>query len=93
MWAVALGDASAAIVGRSIGRHKLTWMGAKSIEGSLACALITIAGALLVARLDVVLSCIAGVAAAAGELPHRPFDDNIRIAMAVGFTVTLSMLA
>lgn len=90
MWAVAFGDASAAIVGRTIGRHRLT--AAKSLEGSLACAVITVAGAMLVARLDVVASVIAGVAAAAAELPSRPFDDNMRIAAAVGLSVTLWML-
>ncbi len=89
MWAVALGDASAAIVGKRLGRHRPRWMRDKSLEGSAACAVAAAAGALGVAGLGAAASVIAGLAAAAAEAPGRPFDDNIRIVMAVGLCVTL----
>lgn len=83
MWAVAVGDAAAALVGRAIGRHRLGG-GRKSVEGAVACALATVAGAAFVARLDLVAAVVAGVSAAAAEWPERPLDDNLRIIIVVG---------
>ena len=85
-WAVAVGDASAAIVGRSIGRWRVGAHG-KSLEGSLACCIATALGAVLVARLGPAVSVAAGVAAAVAEWPGRPLDDNLRVAAAVALTV------
>jgi dolichol kinase len=92
MTAVALGDASAALVGRAWGRLRVAGS-AKSLEGALACCLTTIAGALWLARLDVGSSLIAGLAAAAAEWPARPLDDNLRIALATGSGILLWRLA
>lgn len=83
MWAVSVGDAAAALVGRAIGRH-IIGSGRKTIEGAAACAIATSAGALLVARLDPVGAVVAGVSAAAAEFPGRPLDDNLRIVIVVG---------
>jgi dolichol kinase len=87
MWAVAVGDALAALVGRWAGRHRLGTL--KSIEGSLACFVGTLAGALVVARLGVAASVVAATAATAAEWPRRPLDDNLRIVLAVGCATTL----
>ena len=91
MWAVAVGDASAAIVGRTIGRYRIG-RSLKSIEGSVACAVATAAGALLIADLSPILSIVAGIIAAAAEWPARPFDDNIRIGVGVGVGILLSRM-
>ena len=91
MWAVAVGDASAALVGRTIGRYRIG-RSLKSIEGSVACALVTAAGAFLLAHLTPVISIIAGIIAAAAEWPARPFDDNVRIGFAVGVGILLSRM-
>jgi len=86
MWAVAVGDAAAAVVGRWLGRHRLGAHG-KSLEGSLACAAATAAGALVVARLGPGAALAAGVAAAVAEWPTHPLDDNLRVAGAVALAV------
>lgn len=91
MWAVAVGDACAAIVGRAFGRIRLggAWGGGKSLEGALACFAATYAGALLVARLTPGESAVAALAATLAEWPARPADDNVRIVVAVGGALTL----
>lgn len=91
MWAVAVGDASAAIVGRTIGRWRIG-RSLKSVEGSLACAIVTAAGASVFAHLAVGMSILAGIIAAAAEWPARPFDDNVRIGVAVGAGILLSRM-
>jgi dolichol kinase len=92
MWAVAVGDAAAAIVGRTIGRHRLG-RSAKTIEGSIACAMITSAGAFGIAQLAPMPSFVAGVMAALGEWPSGPLDDNMRIGLAVGGGILLWRMA
>lgn len=92
MWAVSVGDAAAAIVGRTIGRHRLG-RSVKTIEGSLACALITFAGALGIAQLAPMPSAVAGIMAALGEWPAGPLDDNMRIGLAVGGGILLWRMA
>lgn len=92
MWAVAVGDAVAAIVGRTLGRHRIG-RSTKTIEGSIACAIITAAGAFVVAQLPPMLSIVAGIAAALGEWPTGPLDDNLRIGLAVGGGILLCRMA
>ena len=92
MWAVSIGDAGAAIVGRAIGRHRIAGL-TKSLEGSVACALLTFLGAALVARLHVGESVVAAIAAAIAEAPRRPLDDNVRVAIAVGGGILLWRMA
>jgi len=95
MLAVALGDASAAIVGRWAGvlRARRTVPGeatdAKTWAGSAACALATTLGALLVAGLSPGASVAAGLAAAAAERPRWALDDNVRVALAAGAAAAL----
>ena len=92
MWAVAVGDAMAAIVGRTLGRHRVG-RSTKTIEGSIACAIITAAGAFVVAQLAPMPSIVAGIAAALGEWPTGPLDDNLRIGLAVGGGILLCRMA
>jgi dolichol kinase len=86
-WAVSVGDAAAAVVGRWVGRRRRGAHG-KSLEGSLACVGVTALGALLVAGLAPGTALVAGVAAALAEWPARPLDDNLRVAGAVAAAVT-----
>jgi dolichol kinase len=92
MWAVAVGDSTAAIIGRTIGRHRLG-TSSKTIEGSIACILVTSAGAYAVAHLAPLPSIVAGIAAALGEWPAGPLDDNVRIGLAVGGGILLCRMA
>ena len=92
MWAVAVGDAVAAIVGRTIGRHHIG-RSTKTLEGSIACAIVTAGGALLIAQLAQLPSVVAGIAAALGEWPAGPLDDNMRIGLAVGGGILLCRMA
>lgn len=91
-WAVAVGDASAAIVGRAFGRIRIGRHG-KSLEGSVACLVATALGAAFVAKLGPAAAIAAGVAAAAAELPGRPLDDNVRVAAAVALVVAATQHA
>ena len=91
MWAVAVGDASAAIVGRTVGRYRIG-RSQKSIEGSVACAIASTVGAAMLAHLSLATSIVAGVSAAVAEWPARPIDDNMRIGMAVGIGILLSRM-
>lgn len=84
-WAVAVGDASAAIVGMHVGRHRVQ-PAPKSFEGSAACMLASMFGALLLARMSLAESILLGVVAAVAERLPRPWDDNARIVVAVGAT-------
>lgn len=92
MWAVSLGDASAAVVGRALGRHRIAGL-RKTVEGSVACALVAALGAALVARFDIGTSAVAGLAAALAEAPEGPLDDNVRVALAVGGGILLWRMA
>lgn len=87
MWAVSIGDAAAALVGRSLGTPRTT--GGKTKAGALACWAATGVGAALVAQLGVAQSLVAATAAAAAEWPRRPLDDNLRIVAAVSAGILL----
>ena len=86
MWAAAVGDPAATLVGRTVGRIRLHPDG-KSLEGSLACLATTALGAWLVAGLPASVALLAGLAAALAEWPRGPLDDNIRISVAAGITL------
>jgi dolichol kinase len=87
LWAVSVGDAAAALVGRAAGRHRLA--SGKSIEGALACLVATFAGAFWLAELAPGAALAAAATATAAELPSRPLDDNLRIVLATGFAISL----
>ena len=84
-WAVAVGDASAAIVGMYFGRPRAQ-PSRKSLEGSTACMVVSMCGALLLARMPLAESILLGVVASIAERLPWPGDDNARIIVAVGAT-------
>jgi len=104
MLAVAVGDAAAAVVGRAAGARRARVLaargeavtrtapapGAKTWEGSAACAAATTLAALLVARLPAAGALACGAAAALAERPRGPLDDNVRVAAAAGAAAWLA---
>jgi dolichol kinase len=82
MWAVAVGDALAALVGRALGiGHVLG--SKKTVSGSAACFAGVFGGALWIAHLSVSESVVGSLAAAIAEWPEDVVDDNVRIIAAV----------
>lgn len=90
LWAVSTGDAAAALVGRAAGRHRVA--SGKSLEGTAACFLVSLAGALWLAGLPAGAALVGAGAAALAELPSRPLDDNLRIVLATGIAISLWQL-
>jgi dolichol kinase len=88
LWAAAVGDAAAALVGIPFGHHRVGHAG-KSLEGSAACAVASTVGALFVAALTPWIAIVAGVVAALAERAPWPHDDNARIVAIVGAAVWL----
>jgi dolichol kinase len=66
-----------------------TGMGGKTIRGSIACLVVTFAGALALAHLSLAESLVAAVLATAAERPGGWVDDNVRIAAAVAVGILL----
>jgi dolichol kinase len=87
MCAVALGDAAAAIVGRTLGGRAAT--GRKTIWGSVACGLVSAFAAHAIAGMLAMEALVVGVLAAIAERPTRPLDDNLRITLVVGCGILL----
>jgi dolichol kinase len=96
MLAVALGDAAAAVIGRWAGARRAARSPAsaagKTWAGTIACAVATVLGALLVARLAPGAALACAVAAALAERPSGPLDDNVRVALAAGGGAQLAAL-
>jgi dolichol kinase len=88
-WAAAVGDAAAALVGMRFGRHRSRRDG-KSLEGSAACFLATLLGALLLAQVGLAAGLLIGAAAAVAERMPWPRDDNVRIIAVVGVTAMMA---
>ena len=96
MWAVGVGDASAAVVGRWWGARRRGGAGAagaKTYAGTLACFVAALAGALWVAGLPPAAALTAALLAALAERPRAPLDDNLRIVLAVGAVALAGSLA
>jgi dolichol kinase len=89
LWAAAVGDAAAALVGRGVAFVRRRDGASKSLAGALACAVATGVGAWwLVAATPLIASSL-GAAAAAAEWPARPGDDNLRITLVVAAAAML----
>jgi len=82
-----LGDTVAAIVGKSIGKHRL--LGGKTIEGSLACFLMCFALTFLMPGIPFTVGLIGALTATVFELLPIPLDDNFRIPLSAGFAMEL----
>lgn len=80
LWAAAVGDGLASIVGRLTSRDpsRKTW------AGSLACAAATAAGAWWLVDAAIGPAILVGIAAAAAERPRVALDDNVRVTVAAG---------
>jgi dolichol kinase len=85
MCAVSLGDAVAAIVGRT-----LAYRGErKSLAGSIACFAASAIAARALADFTWSEALIVGLIASLAERLRRPMDDNPRIVIAVGCGILL----
>ncbi|MBA3853036.1 MAG: hypothetical protein C0503_01400 [Gemmatimonas sp.] len=89
LWAAAVGDASAAVVGRSVAQWRGLTTGGKSWVGSAAAALSTAVGCWWLAAATWPVAVALGAVAAMAEYPHRPFDDNLRVATAVALAAVV----
>lgn len=80
LWATAVGDGLASIVGRltSHDASKKTW------AGSATCAAATATGAWWLAAAPIGPALIIGIVAAAAERPRVALDDNVRVTIAAG---------
>lgn len=87
MCAVSLGDAAAAIVGRTLAHAYSAQR--KSFVGSVACLTASAIGARTIADFAWPEALIAGILASLAERPRRPLDDNVRITIAVGCGILL----
>lgn len=89
LWAGAVGDASAAIIGRSVDRMRSTPATGKSLAGAAAAALTTAAGVRWLTEAALWEAAVLGGIAALAEWPPRPGDDNLRVVLAVALAATL----
>lgn len=89
IWCVALGDAAAALIGKSFGRHKFPGS-KKSLEGSLAC--LAVCAAACRALGFPAAACLAGAAGATFVefLPTTTwFNDNLWMPLATAAAIKL----
>jgi dolichol kinase len=89
LWAGAVGDASAAIVGRSVAALRQVQAKGKSVVGALSGALATTAGVLWLTDATRWEALGVGVIGALAEWPARPGDDNLRVVLVVALAATL----
>jgi dolichol kinase len=89
LWAAAVGDAAAALVGRAIAAHREDSSSQKTLSGSLAAALSTAVGAVWLVRAPLWMALTLGAVAAAAEWPARPLNDNVRIVGAVALAAVV----
>jgi dolichol kinase len=78
----ALGDATAALVGKRWGRHRARW--GKSWEGTAAGAFVNVAVALAIPGLPVGPAVAGALAAATLEFLPLPIDDNLSVTLGGG---------
>ncbi|MBI3299376.1 MAG: hypothetical protein HYZ75_14510 [Elusimicrobia bacterium] len=87
---LAFGDAAAALTGKTLGRHAVTFRGKrKSAEGTLACLAVCAASA-LAAGFPPGAAAAAAAAAAAVEFAAPLPDDNLWLPLASAFVLSLA---
>jgi len=84
-----VGDRAAVLVGKGFGRIRI---GSKTLEGSLACLLVTILAYLFLRKMwpsllpfGTIILIVAAVVGTLAEMLPRPFNDNLTIPLTVGF--------
>lgn len=82
LWAAVVGDASAALVGRTVAARSAAV--GKTWAGSLACVVASALGPLVLVGATLPTALAIGVAAALGERPRSWIDDNARVTAAAG---------
>lgn len=107
LWAAAVGDAMAALVGRlasarpvpaispPVGPHPDVTIppARKTLAGSAACAVSTAAGAVWLVHAPLPAALGIGVAAAVAEWPRLAVDDNLRVGLAAGAAAWMLLAA
>jgi len=88
LWAAAVGDASAALVGRAVAAWRGLSSERKSSAGFAAALVATALGCRLLVGTTWPIAIALGAVAALAEWPRRPFDDNLRVALAVAIAAT-----
>lgn len=89
LWAAAVGDAAAALVGRAMQRVRGRTADAKSVSGSLAAALVASLGILWLTPATLGVAGALGIVTALAEWPRRLGDDNVRVAWSVAAAAAL----
>lgn len=87
LMAAAIGDASAAIAGKTIGKHKLPWKKEKTIEGSIAAFTTTFMA--LTPFIAIEKALLGALLLLTIDLIDPPINDNLinGIAIATGITI------
>lgn len=84
LWAAAVGDGSASVVGRWVSHVRGRHGGGKTMAGTLACLLMTAVGAAWLGDARIGIALAIGAITAAAEWPRGPLDDNVRVTIAAG---------
>jgi dolichol kinase len=87
LWAAVVGDASAALVGRTAAARAAAQ--GKTWAGSVACVVASALGPVLLVGATLPTALAIGAAAALGERPRHWIDDNARVAAAAGLAAWL----
>ncbi len=89
LWAAAVGDAAAAVVGRGVSALRRRTPTQKTWTGSAAATASTMLGVLWLTAATPTVAAALGLVAAAAERPRLRLDDNLRVGGAVALAATL----
>ena len=84
LWAGAIGDSAAALVGQAWQARAGRARSEKSLVGSAACAVGTALGAAWLGGATLLVATSIGLVAAMAEWPRRLGDDNLRVTLVAG---------
>ena len=88
IYALAFGDSASAIIGRTLGRIRLSFLFGKSLEGISACFIAATLSGYLVFH-DIKMALVAGLTSLIVDaLPLRDYD-NLLFPLAVGFATLI----